>query len=215
MTETEITLPPSKPPAKTSTLKLLGIIAFSTVLATITALVVAKFYLFPSQFSPVQLSAKENRILNNKLDRINTTSLKPQKYSEKGLSREILFSEKELNALLAKNTNLAQRLAIDLSNDLASARLLIPLDKDFPILGGQTLKVSAGVELRYQNNNPVVILQGVSVWGVPLPNAWLGNLKHIDLIKEFGSNRGFWHAFAEGIESIRIEEGKLRAQLKE
>ena len=35
--------------------------------------------------------------------------------------------------------------------------------------------------MRYANGRPVMVLKGVSVWGVPLPNAWLGNLKNIDL----------------------------------
>ena len=58
-------------------------------------------------------------------------------------------------------------------------------------------------------------MKGVSVWGVPIPNAWLGGLKNIDLVKEFGSSEGFWKSFAEGIEDIRVEDGKLLIQLAE
>jgi len=61
----------------------------------------------------------------------------------------------------------------------------------------------------------VVVLQGVSVWGVPMPNAWLGGLKNIDLIEEFGAADGFWSAFADGIDDIRVEDGKLLLQLAE
>jgi len=73
--------------------------------------------------------------------------LRPEPYKEDATRREIGLSERELNALLAHNTDLAKKLAIDLSDDLASARLLIPVDPDFPFLGGRTLRVSAGVEL--------------------------------------------------------------------
>ena len=128
--------------------------------------------------------------------------LEPQKYTEEGASREVSFSERELNALLASNTDMAQRLAIDLSDDLASARLLIPLDPDFPILGGKTLRVNAGLEVAFRGGRPVAILRGVSLMGVPLPNAWLGNLKNVDLISEFGSDPGIWQSFAAGIEHI-------------
>jgi len=35
---------------------------------------------------------------------------------------------------LATNTDLAHKLAIDLSKNLASAKLLVPLDPDMPVL---------------------------------------------------------------------------------
>jgi hypothetical protein len=51
--------------------------------------------------------------------------------------------------------------------------------------------------------------------GVPMPNAWLGGIKNIDLVKEFGEDKGFWKAFADGVEDIKIKEGHLRIKLKE
>jgi hypothetical protein len=188
--------------------------------------------LFPGEFTPVTLNAKEQRILDEKLKHLEDLqaapavkkkplpvspepTLEPEPYTEVGASREISLSEKELNALIATNTDLASRLAIDLSNDLASAKLLVPVDPNAPILGGKTVKLTAGVELRYAEGKPVVVLKGVSVWGVPLPNAWLGGMKNIDLVQEFGTDQGFWQAFAEGVEEIEVEEGKVRIRLKE
>jgi hypothetical protein len=110
---------------------------------------------------------------------------------------------------------MAQRLAIDLADHLASAKLLLPLDPEFPILGGKTLRLTAGLEIDMANNRPRVILKGVSLWGVPLPNAWLGGMKHVDLVQEFGGEPGFWQAFAEGVESIEVKQGMLRVVLKE
>jgi len=83
------------------------------------------------------------------------------------------------------------------------------------VLGGKTIRVTAGLELDYRNRNPVVILRGVSVMGVPLPNAWLGNLKNVDLVREFGGTAGFWQSFSAGIETIAIEDGRLLIELKE
>ncbi|MCU7890140.1 MAG: hypothetical protein KZQ78_00420 [Candidatus Thiodiazotropha sp. (ex Ustalcina ferruginea)] len=124
------------------------------------------------------------------------------------------FSERELNAMVANNHDLAKKLAVDLGDDLVSARLLVPVDQDFPLLGGKTLRVSAGVEMAFRDAKPVVILKGVSIMGVPIPNAWLGGLKNIDLINEFGDKKGFWSGFAEGVENIRVEEGQLKIKLK-
>jgi hypothetical protein len=182
-------------------------------------------YLFLKEFEPVQLKPREEQVLNRKLQAIGIevqsgtpaadTPLEPEPYSEVGARREVSFSERELNAMLAKNTDLAQKLAIDLSNDLVSAKLLVPLEEDFPMLGGKTLRVNAGVELAYQGSRPIVVLKGVSIMGVPIPNAWLGNLKNVDLVQEFGADQGFWKSFADGVEYIQVEDGRLLVKLKE
>ena len=202
---------------------------FGIVLITILVTVgvsywVVSTYFFPKEFSPVQLSQKEKIQLDNKLEKLGigvvsknkqTKDLAPEPYSEVGASRDIYLSEKELNALLANNTNLAKQMVIDLSDDLASVKLLIDLDPDFPIVGGKTLKLTSGMELNFNRDNPRVILRGVSVWGVPLPDAWLGNMKNVDLLKEFGGRGGFWQTMKDGIEEMSLEEGRLHIKLKE
>jgi hypothetical protein len=60
-----------------------------------------------------------------------------------------------------------------------------------------------------------VALKGISLWGVPIPNAWLGGIKNIDLVKQFGGQGGFWHTFAAGVEDIRVEEGRLTVRLRQ
>ena len=183
----------------------------------------ARLFLFPTAFKPVRLSTGEQKVLESKIAALTRTTgrndhkerLKPERYAEKDADRIIHLTERELNGLLAHNTKLAEKLVIDLSDDLASAKLLIPLDPELPVFGGSTLKVTAGLELRYAGQKPVVIVRGVSIWGVPLPNAWLGGIKNIDLVREFDLDKGFWHAFAAGVDDIRISEGELSIKLKE
>lgn len=184
-------------------------------------------YLFPTSFTPVELSEREQQRLDQKLQRIgiepsrvskgskDKPRLEAEPYSEVGADREVFFSEKEINAMLAHNTDLADKLAIDLSDNLASAKLLIDVDPEFPVIGGKTLRVTAGLELQLNRSRPRAMLKGVSVWGVPLPNAWLGNLKNVDLIGEFGNAGGFWQAINDGVEEIQITDGKVRIKLKE
>jgi len=182
-----------------------------------------KTYVFVKEFEPVTLNLEEEQLLDAKLEAVGYESddfdaegnLKPQAYSEKGASREVSFNERELNALLAKNTDLAKKVAIDLSDDLVSARILIPMAEDFPILGGQTLRVNAGLEVAYLENRPKVILKGVSIMGVPIPSAWLGGIKNIDLVNEYGTDDGFWKAFADGVSDIYVKQGEIRVHLKE
>jgi hypothetical protein len=194
-----------------------------------------KTYVFAREFKPVELSVKEERVLEEKLralgydvdvkqpgraadqpqDIDDRGFLRPERYSEEGARREVSFNERELNALLAKNTDLAKKLAIDLSDDLVSAKLLVPLEEDFPVLGGKTLRFNAGVEMAYTSEKPVIVLKGVSVMGVPVPNAWLGGLKNIDLVSEFGADEGFWKSFSDGVENIQVGDGRIKIRLKE
>lgn len=222
---TEAKTPSAQPPEKKG---FSGLHVFGIVLLTIVATVGVGYwwlshYVFPENFEPVTLNASEQNSLNSKLNTLGIDTqgdgsggpLKPEPYSEEGASREVRFSERELNGMLANNTDLAQRLAVDLSDDLLSAVLLVPLEEGFPVLGGRTLRVNAGVELSFANDRPLVKLRGVSLMGVPIPNAWLGNLKNVDLVNEFGANPGFWQSFAAGVDYIQVEEGRLLVRLKE
>ena len=83
----------------------------------------------------MELSAKEEQVLNAKLERLDTLQarrtrgaariahqhaadaanpdfLEPEAYSEAGADRSITLSERELNGLLAKNTDLARKLVV-------------------------------------------------------------------------------------------------------
>lgn len=211
---------------KIGCLHLIGLMLLAVLLSVSVTLWVVQYFLFPKPFKPIKLNQQEATMLERKLQQIglpdlletsqqSAEDLTPEPYSEAGAKREVSFTEKELNALLATKTELGEKAVIDLADNLASAKILLPLDPDFPFIGGKTLKVNTGLELAYANNRPVVRLKGVSVWGVPLPNAWLGNLKNVDLVNEFGNGEGFWKSFAAGIEDIHVEEGHLLIKLKE
>ena len=231
--QTDTTL--NEPGKRSSGLKIFLIVLITIIVTAALTFWVVRSYIFPAEFKPVQLSASEEQVLTEKLERLDmmqsrrTSSgknnqnvkdpdsgvLEPEAYSEIGASRSITMSERELNGLLAKNTDMAKKMAIDLSENLMSAKLLIPVDEDFPIMGGQILKVRAGMELAYRDNRPIAVLKGVSVMGVPIPNAWLGGMKNIDLIDYYGNEAGFWKAFADGVENIQIEDGNITMTLKE
>lgn len=221
-------------------LQVFAIMVFAVIITIGITILVFKTYFFPSEFKPVTLSPQEKQILTAKLENLDSmgidvssnwnddpnrpsksnrfdpnATLDPEPYSEKNLKREIGFTERELNGLLAKNTDLAKKLAIDLSDDLISAKLLLPVDEEFPILGGKILRLKSGMVFTYNNGKPVVILKGISIMGVPIPNAWLGGIKNVDLVENFGTDKGFWKIFSEGVEDIQVEEGLLKIKLKE
>ena len=207
-------------------------IVLGTILVTAAVTFWAvRTYIYAHDFKPVELSQKEQQQLEGKLrllgyqpepsapsaDRKETDEqwLRPEPYQEQGGRHALFFTERELNGLLANNRDLARKLAVDLADDMVSARMLVHVDPDFPLLGGKTLRVSAGVEAAFRNGRPVIKLRGVSIMGVPIPNAWLGGLKNVDLISEFGDANGFWKAFADGVEDIQVEDGRLKITLKE
>jgi len=220
--------------------QVLAIVVGVMLLTVVVTIFAIRTWLFPQPFTPVVLDQKEEQRLEQKLQRFesvaavpepeeqatipetttpkkdfnNQGNLSPEAYSEKGASREINLTEREINGLLAKNTDLARKIAIDLAEDLISLRLLLPVDPDFPFMGGKTIRAKAGAELAYREGRPVVVLQGISLMGVPVPNAWLGGIKNIDLVQEFGGNQGAWKSFADGVETIQVEEGQLYIKLK-
>lgn len=209
--------------------QMLGIVAGAVFIAVIATVFAFKIF-FSGPFTPVRLSPGEKQLLTKKIEMFEGLNqqtrppqdayaqdgtLKPEQYTEEGKSRDINFTERELNALIASNTDLAEKLAISLADNMVSIKLLIPLEADLPILGGKTLRVHTGAEVAYREGRPVIRLKGISLMGVPMPNAWLGGLKDVDLIKEFGSSDGFWKTFAAGVESISVVDGFLKVRLRE
>jgi len=221
-------------------LQVFGLIVLAVIITAGMTILIFKTHFFPSEFKPVILTPVEKKVLAAKLEKLDSsvagvtshknddsnnlskeyrfdpnTPLEPEPYSERGIKREIGFTERELNGLLAKNTDLARKLAIDLSDDLISAKLLLPIDEDFPVFGGKILRLRSGLAFTYNKGKPVVILKGITIMGVPLPNAWLGGIKNIDLVEKFGMGKGFWKTFSDGVKDIKIEEGLLNIKLKE
>lgn len=227
-----------------SGLKILLIILLTILLTMGITIFIIRTYVFPSDLTPVVLNAKEESKLDKKLSQLgwqadtSSTSktsssgqgskesvaeervseadeLTPEPYRELEGDRQVTFSEKEVNAMIGNNPDFARRVAIDFSDELASAKILVPIPEDFPIMPGQILRVNAGIDIHLDDTRrPVVALVGVSLMGVPIPNAWLGNMKNVNLVGEFGDS-GFWNSFADGVEDLQVRDGELYIKLRE
>ncbi len=232
MEETQSTLTAAGDKTKRS--GCMQLLATSAVVVLIIIFIVAgwvKYNIYASSHTPVELSTKEQTVLDSKLSLIqesaqqehgtasghalSTTPLTPERYTEAGAKREVSFTEKELNALIANTPEAAERVAIDLSDDLVSIKLVVPMDEEILFLGGKTIRLNIGIILSYDKTGPIVGIKGVSLGGIPLPNAWLGYLKEKNLVEEFGTGSGFWQLFAEGIKDIRVKEGHILVRLNE
>ena len=223
-TPTPSTLAPA-PKRRFGCMQVLGIILAAVLLSAIATGVWIKYNVYASAFKTTTLSEKEEAAFAEKLARLEAAGgsvappssdvAQPEAYSEAGANREIRITEKELNAVIDKNPEWADRVAIDISRDLLSVVLLVPLDPEFPVIGGTTARITAGATLRFENDRPVVIVRGISIGGIPLPSAWMGDLKNKDLVQEFGGQGGFWDGLSRGVEAIKLEDGNLYLKLRE
>lgn len=217
---------------------LIAVIAVS-VLATLWF---ARTWLYPRPFEPVSLDVRERGALDAKIARLlgnaetppviarpvpapsvlpesapsaggKTTAPAPDPYRERTDDRVLRFTQRELNAMIARNPDLANRLALHLGDEMLSATMLITLPPDLPVFAGQTVRVATGLRLGHDRGRAAVAIEGISIMGVPLPNAWIGGIKGQDLIALDTSPDGFWRAFADGIQDLRVENGALRVEL--
>ncbi len=211
-------------------LGLLGVLAAVMVLTAAGTAWWLNSNVYAQPFAPTRLNDEEQAVLDRKLAAIDDAAvgqradprpgepaapLEPEPYSEDDADREIRLTERELNSMVASEPEVARRVAIDLAQDLVSIKLLVPVDPDFPVLGGKTLRFKFGLELGYAAGRPVVAIRGVSLGGVPVPSAWWGDIKGENLVEKFGSEGGFWDQFAKGVDNIEIREGQLWVRLKE
>jgi hypothetical protein len=189
-------------------------------------------YLYATMFEPTRLSVAEQQVLDAKMTRllhaadadssapqsslpVLDTPLEPEPYTEKGATREIRLTEREVNALIAKDDKMAKHMAVNLSDDLVSVKLVVPVNNEMPLVGGKMLKLNFGLALSYADGKPAVAMRGISVGGIPLPGAWWGDIKNTNLVEEFGGSGGFWDQFAKGVEDLKIQDGQLHIKLKE
>ena len=159
---------------------------------------------FNRPIKPVELSEKEQVVLEEKVE-----GLEEPVYEEG--TKEIIFTERELNGLLNQNTDLGEKLKFSLGTNEVHARLETDMDEDLPVVGGKKLKAKARFVVGDTDGRPSLILEDLTVWGASMPNDWLGGLKGKDLLSEvFGDVPAL-----KGIEELRIENGRVVIRLAE
>jgi hypothetical protein len=167
---------------------------------------------------PVELSADEKVVLDEKLEAVqigqageagDAGSAGDRSY-EKG-KKEFVITERELNGLLNEHTKLGDSLRFELVDGAVHARVSTDLDPDLPVVGGKTLKARARFFVKTDGPQPELVLDDLTVWGVSVPNDWLGGLKGQNLLGEVlgdGAN-------LSGIEKLEVQSGQLLVKLKE
>ncbi|MEM9478592.1 MAG: arginine N-succinyltransferase [Verrucomicrobiota bacterium] len=190
-----------------------------------------KRHLYATALKPVELTKVEEKELDEKIETLGgeVTFLDdagrregepdlnpPPDKGDDEEKRELEFTERELNGLLNReNPELGEKIYVDLMQDAASVRVIVPIEEDVPFFGGKTLRIKVNLSLSYGDNQLAASVKKVSLGGIPLPNAWLGNIKDKDLVSEFGEEGSFWKSLSDGIEGLEVREDKIWLKLAE
>jgi hypothetical protein len=157
---------------------------------------------------PVVLSGAEKAAVAEKVEAIQ----KPEEPAYEKGGKEIVLTERELNGLLHENTTLGNSVCFELATNAVHARVETDLDPDLPLVGGKRLKARARFLVAEEPGKAALILEDLTVWGISLPNDWLGGLKGKDLLGEAIGAKG---GRIPGVEEFRVEPGKLTIRLME
>lgn len=195
-------VPPPPAPKRRSCL----VPALVTVIV-ILAVILGVYWWHNRPIKPVQLSVQEKAAVEAKLDAVQKAPTQPT--YEKG-AKEIVLTERELNGLLNANTTLGDKLKFELVEGAVHARIETDLDKDLPVVGGKRLKAQARFFVNTDSGRPKLVLDDLTVWGVSLPNDWLGGLKGQDLLGQTVGSKGGGLA---GVKEMKVESGRLVIRL--
>ncbi len=171
---------------------------------------------YASPMKPVSLSVAEEAQFQEKISVLENGSTElSTATSPETDKRTLVVTQKEVNAYLAKQ-GLGETVKVDLKKDAVSLNTLIPVDEGFPLLGGTTLRIQVSLAAAMDGNQkPTLQVQDVSLGGVPLPNAWLGDIKGINLVTSDINANPTLKRFFDGIRDMRLENGSLRVVLNE
>lgn len=215
---------PAPPPPAVSSWKkpvliFTGIVLSCCLLTALGTVWWVKRNLYASPLNPVSLSQSEQSALTDKLAKLEladeavvSAETAPQITTD---SRTISLSTKEINAFLA-NQGIGEQVKLDLSRNRIAANFLLPIDKDAPLFAGTTLRIRLALSALMNEAGKLVIkVDDISLGGIPLPNAWLGDIKGLDLVTGDIGNDPAVQRFVAGIKDFRLEDGHIRIELNE
>lgn len=212
------TPPPAVSSWKKPALIFTGIVLSCCLLTAVATVWWVKHNIYASPLHPVQLSQTEKTDLDAKLAKLELSEeVVPPEAPAKtdGDPRTISISSKEINAFLA-NQGIGEQVKLEVTRNRIAANFLLPIDKDAPLFAGTTLRIRLALNaLMNENGKLVVKVDDVSLGGIPLPNAWLGDIKGLDLITSNIGEDPALERFAAGIKEFRLENGHVHIVLNE
>ncbi len=174
-----------------------------------------------SPLKPVMLSQAEQAALDEKVRIISAEPAPPaadgrseeQRAAE--AKRTLSITEHEINGYLAKQ-GLGEQFKVSLGDGDAAVTLVAPVDKSVPFIGGTTLRVKVALNASIESGRKCALsIADVTVGGVPLPNAWLGGIKGVNMLAANMQSDPVAKRFLDGIRELDISTGAIRVVLNE
>lgn len=210
--------PPPVTSWKKPVLIISGIIVTCCLLTAAGTVWWVKHNIYASPLRPVQLNQSEKSELDAKIAQLELSEeVVPAEHPAKtdGDPRTISITSKEINAFLA-DQGIGEQVKLEVTRNRIAANFLLPIDKDAPLFAGTTLRIRLALNaLMNENGKLVVKVDDVSLGGIPLPNAWLGDIKGLDLITSNIGEDPAIERFAAGIKNFRLENGHVHIELNE
>lgn len=166
-----------------------------------------------SPFRAVQLSQTEAQVLDQKVDTLKGKITPAEPVTDP--AKTLILSEREINGYLQEQ-GLGEQFKVSIKNGVIAATALVPLDKDVPVLGGSTVRVKIAFNTKVDDQHHMAFsLADLTVGGISLPNAWLGNLKGLNLLANNNSDDEILKGFAAGIKDFQVRDGEVRVVLND
>lgn len=180
---------------------------------------------------PVVLSAKEKATVEEKIKEIEggTIPLKadapggqapvPSASGMPGAdgsyvpgSKVLRLTEREVNGLLNLNTELGEKVRLEFTRDAINAYFAIPIPQDFPIGAGTIFRMRGRFRVSIGGEGkPYAVLEDITIFGLSLPQAWLGGIKGENLLGDaLGGG-----SVVQGIKSLKVEPGALVLEVED
>lgn len=175
-----------------------------------------KHNIYASALKPVALTQTEQADLNSKLHVLGQQAPTAAPVDPEIAKRTLTISEREINAFLSEQ-GLGEQVKVEFTQGGAAATVLVPVEKDAPLIGGTTLRLRFAFGAKMDSSKHFAFsLNDISVGGVPMPNAWLGNLKGLNLLAESPlQSDPAVKGFLAGIRDFKIDSGVMRIVLNE
>ena len=207
------------PSGKKILLITLGVFVLGCGLAAATTAWWIKRNIYASPIQPVSLTQNEQQALDAKIHVLEAgTAPAGQPEASPGeQERTLVITAKEINAYLASQ-QLGETVKVQLGSDSISATMLVPVPQDsgLPLVSGTTLRLSLSMGARMNEAKKVALeVKDVRVGGIPVPNAWLGDIKGVNLTDDSLQNDPGLQRFLAGIQSLKITPDGLRVVLAE
>ncbi|MBK8094364.1 MAG: hypothetical protein IPK32_20975 [Verrucomicrobiaceae bacterium] len=182
----------------------------------------------PDPFKPVALTAQEQQEFDTKLAAFSgekppaapasvpTPDVPAPTPTTDLQKRTLVLTENEVNAWLAKN-QFGENVQVRFENGKIAADAILVLPDDLPMLAGQKvrIKLALAAHLDDVSRHFAILVEDVTVGGMSLPNAWIGELKGTNLVDQSAKIDPATEQFLKGIRHFEIRDSHAVVTLNE